>query len=468
MQTRMPLGAADDRRPVAADRAPSANHVRSVTEANQEARLLLERQFRLVWIEGEVSNFRRYPSGHWYFSLKDARSQLGCVMFASRSRFVRARIRDGMAVVVRGQLSIYAEQGKFQAIVDHIEPAGEGALQAAYEELKARLSREGLFDADAKLPIPPYPRHIAVISSEKAAALADVLAVMGRRFPCVRVTCFFAAMQGFEAVGQIIGAFDRAERMRSTPDVIIVTRGGGSPEDLATFNDEALARRIAAARIPVIAAIGHEIDVTIADFVADRRAPTPSAAAELATPDGRALFQRFARLRSTIANLAAMRLGTDRRLFASVRNRLVHPGRAVQQRMQRADELADRLDSAMRGRLGRARTTLEYHQALLRRSNPGVRIDNAARQVARVQDRLRTATKSRLDAAVSRAGSLARALRAVSPLATLDRGYAIVASPDGGRWGRPLKSATEAKPGQTLVAHLKDGRLAVEVTGTDP
>ena len=445
----------------------NADRVRTVSEVNHEARMLVEERFRLVWIEGEISNFRRYASGHWYFSLKDDRSQLSCVMFASRNRFVRARLKDGLAVVVRGRLSIYTERGAFQAVVDHIEPAGAGALQAAYEELKRRLGREGLFDPAAKLPVPAYPRHIAVISSERAAALKDVLAVLRRRFPCVRVTCFFVAVQGYEAEGQIIGAFDRAEHMRSCPDVIIVTRGGGSLEDLAAFNLESVARRIAAARIPVIAAIGHETDVTIADFAADRRAPTPSAAAELATPDGRELLQRVARYAAAITNLGRTRLRTDQRLLGAVRNRLVHPGRALEQRMQRADELADRLNGAARALLDRAQTTLDHRRALLERLSPARRIDAAGEQVLRAHARLLSAEVSSRATAASRLSGLARALQAVSPLATLDRGYAIVAKPDGSRWGTPLVSAQEAAAGEELLAHLKDGRLHVQVTEVD-
>ncbi|MCY3814485.1 MAG: exodeoxyribonuclease VII large subunit [Gammaproteobacteria bacterium] len=446
----------------------NADRVRTVSEVNHEARMLVEERFRLVWIEGEVSNFRRYASGHWYFSLKDDRAQLSCVMFASRNRFVRTRVRDGLAVVVRGRLSIYTERGAFQAVVDHLEPAGEGALQAAYEELKGRLGREGLFDPARKLPIPAYPRHVAVISSESAAALKDVLAVLGRRFPCVRVTCFFVAVQGYEAEGQILGAFNRAERMRSRPDVIIVTRGGGSLEDLAAFNRESVARRIAAARIPVIAAIGHETDVTIADFAADRRAPTPSAAAELATPDGAELLQRVGRYAAAITNLGNTRLRTEHRLLDAMRNRLVHPGRALEQRMQRADELAERLNRAVRALLDRAQTTVGHRRALLVASSPQQRIDGAREQVERTGARLRAADQSSRATAESRLGGLARALQAVSPSATLDRGYAIVAKPDGSRWGTPVVSAQQAVAGEELLTHLKDGRLRVQVTEANP
>ena len=454
MQARMPL--------------VNADRVRTVSQVNAEARMLVEGRFRVVWIEGEVSNFRRYPSGHWYFSLKDDRAQLSCVVFASRNRFIRARVKDGMAVVVRGRLSIYADRGTFQAVIDHLEPAGEGALQAAYEELKQRLGREGLFAQSRKLPLPDYPRHIAVISSEKAAALGDVLAVMGRRFPCLRVTCFYVAVQGFEAEAQIIAAFGRAEGMRSTPDVIIVTRGGGSLEDLAAFNLESVARRIASARVPVIAAIGHETDVTIADFVADCRAATPSAAAELATPDGSALDAHLARINATITNAINNRLATDGRLLAANSNRLVHPGRSLEQRMQRADELTERLLAATHAALERARTALRHGRHLVERSSPLKLTDLAAGQVQRGRERLEAGVLMTLERSGGRLGGLVRALHAVSPLATLERGYAIIAKPDGSRWGKPAVSVKEVQQGDDVVAHLKDGTLRARVTETPP
>ena len=444
--------------------AAQADRVRTVSQVNDAARMLVEDRFRVVWIEGEVSNFNRYASGHWYFSLKDDRAQLRCVMFSNRNRFIRLRVQNGMSVVVRGRLSIYTARGDFQAIVDHLEPAGEGALQAAFERLKRRLEQEGLFAEARKRPLPAYPRHIAVISSEQAAALRDVLAVVRRRFPCVRVTCFYVAVQGFEAEGQIVGAFDRAERMRHAPDVIIVTRGGGSLEDLAAFNLASVARRIAAARIPVVVAIGHETDVTIADFVADRRAATPSAAAELVTPDGADLLARLARFEASVTLALNNRVRTDRRIVDAISRRLVHPGRALEQRMQRADELAERLAAATHAILGRAGTALAHRRSLLARSNPQATINAARLVVGRHGERLAAAATAGQQRAAGRLEGLARALSAVSPLATLNRGYAIVAKPDGSRWGQPLLSADQAKAGDDVVTHLKDGTVHMRVT----
>ncbi|MDE0422048.1 MAG: exodeoxyribonuclease VII large subunit [Gammaproteobacteria bacterium] len=444
-------------------RVAQADRIRTVSEVNAEARFLIEERFRRVWIEGEVSNFRPYASGHWYFSLQDDRAQLRCVMFSGTNRFVRFRLQNGLSVLLRGRLSIYEGRGDFQAIVDHIEPAGEGALRAALERLKSRLAQEGMFDETRKRPIPGYPRHIAVISSRAGAALRDVVAVIRRRFPCVRLTCFDVAVQGFEAEGQIIGAFDRAEFMRHPPDVIVLTRGGGSLEDLAAFNLESVARRIAAAEIPVVSAIGHETDVTIADFVADRRAPTPSAAAEMVTPDRRDIERRLRRLQAALEARTKTRLGMDQRLLAATRQRLVHPGRTVEQRMLRTDELGDRLAAAMASRMGQAGTALRHRMDLLARCNPAAGLPAARERVARAASQLHAAARQSCRQRDVRVTALARALNAVSPLATLGRGFAIVARPDGSRWGKPLGAAEDVQRGDAIVAHLAHGTIDATV-----
>ena len=445
---------------------PPVERVRTVSEVNAEARFLIEERFRRVWIEGEVSNFRPYSSGHWYFSLQDDRAQMRCVMFSNANRFVRFAVGNGMSVVVRGRLSIYEGRGEFQAIIDHIEPAGEGALRAAFERLKAQLADEGLFREDRKRPLPAYPRHIAVISSRAGAALKDVLAVVRRRFPCVRVTCFYVAVQGFEAERQIIAALDRAEFMRSTPDVIVLTRGGGSLEDLAAFNLESVARRIDAARIAVVSAIGHETDVTIADFVADRRAPTPSSAAEMVTPDRGELSAHLRRLEVAIVSRMTAQARLDRQLVTAARQRLVHPGRIVEQRMQRADELGERLTAATAAAVKQARTALAHRSQLLARCNPVADIRLARDRVDRGAKHLVGAATSALERAGGRVAALVRALGAVSPLATLARGFAIVARPDGSRWGQPIETVAQARAGDPIVAHLADGAIQATVDGT--
>lgn len=447
-------------------RTPQADRVRTVSEVNAEARFLIEERFRRVWIEGEVSNFR-YASGHWYFTLQDDRAQLRCVMFSSANRFVRYRFGNGLSVVLRGRLSIYEERGTFQAIVDHVEPAGEGALRAALEKLKSRLAGEGLFEAARKRELPRYPRHIAVISSRSGAALEDVVAVIRRRFPCIRVTCFDVAVQGFEAGGQIVAAFDRAEFMRHPPDVIVLTRGGGSLEDLAAFNLESVARRIASAEIPVVSAVGHETDVTIADFVADRRAPTPSAAAEMVTPDRLDVENRLRRIEAALVARTTARLGLDQRVLAATRRRLVHPGRTVEQRILRTDETGERLVSAMTTRLGRARTVLEHRSQLLARFNPAAGLAPVRARIAFAASRLRAAAATSCEQSEARLTSLARALRAVSPVATLARGFAIVARPDGSPWGKPV-AAADVQRGDAIVVHLVDGSIDATVDRAAP
>ena len=437
--------------------------VYTVSQLAAEARIVIEERFGRVWIEGEVSNFRAHASGHWYFSLKDQRARVRGVMFATRNRFVRFRLADGARVVVAGRLSIYEGSGDFQVVVDHMELAGEGALRAAFERLKAKLAAAGLFAEERKRALPAFPSHIAVVTSRAGAALRDVLSVLQRRFPCVRVTCFDVAVQGLEAPGQILGALDRAERMRHPPDVILVARGGGSLEDLAAFNDEAVVRRIAACRIPVVSAIGHETDVTLADFAADKRAPTPSAAAELVTPDAAATLARIAGLRRAIAARFAARLRVERRLLAAAEQRLVHPRRLLEQRMLRADELESRLTAALRGRLAASGTRLAHQRGLLARASPAARVAAANERVGGLRRRLVGGARARIDRAGALLGAVARALAAVGPLPTLERGFAIVAKPDGSRWGRPLASAADATPGETLLAHLADGTLHATV-----
>ena len=431
--------------------------VKSVSQVNAEARFLIEERFGVAWVTGEISNFRAYASGHWYFTLKDERAQLRCVMFASRNRFVRCKPTDGLSVVLRARLSVYEARGDFQALVDHVEGAGEGTLRIAFEQLRARLGAEGLFAAERKRPLPQFPRHLAVISSRDGAALRDVLAVLRRRFPCLRVTCFYVAVQGPEAEGQILTAFDRAERMRHPPDVLILTRGGGSLEDLAAFNLESVARRIHAATIPVVSAIGHETDTTIADFVADRRAATPSAAAELATPDRTVLDGRIGALATALRGRMVARLRMDRRLLAGTARRLLHPGRTLEQRLQRTDELRERLAVAMRTMLQRLTAAHRHQHELLARANPNRRLQQAGARVANAESRLAAAATANVARQRLRAEALARALHAVSPLATMSRGYAVVAAPDGSRWGKPLTAAATVRGGERVAIHWADG-----------
>ena len=442
-----------------------AQHVFSVSELTSAVRRLIEQGFPPILVEGEVSNFRSPGrAGHWYFTLKDGQAQIRCAMFANRNRFVRRPLRDGALVVVRCRLSLYEARGDFQAIVDAIEPAGEGELRAAFERLKIELEREGLFAADRKRALPRFPRHIGIVSSLSAAALQDVLAVLRRRFPCLRATCYAAAVQGAEAVPEIIGAIHRAEASKPRPDVLLLTRGGGSLEDLMAFNSAALARRMAQCPIPIVSAVGHETDVTIADFVADQRAPTPSAAAEMVTPDRAELLLRVRRRAGTLAGRALDRFQSERRVLAATRRRLVHPARSLEQRMQRADELRARLVRTIERRTVVSGARLDAARRLLARANPDVLIERAADRVARVREELDAATQRRLGVSQAAVVGLGRALRAVSPLDTLDRGYAIVSRPNGTRWGAVITDAGQARAGETIQAHLASGTIDATVT----
>ena len=442
--------------------------IRTVSEINKEARFLIEERFGMVWIEGEISNFSRPGSGHWYFSLKDTRAQVRCAMFAGRNRFVRDTLRNGQTVVVRGRLSLYEARGEFQLIVDHVAPAGEGELKAAFDRLVKSLAAEGLFKADRKRSLPRFPRHIAMISSRSGAAPQDVLAVIQRRFPSVRVTWFWVAMQGDESERQVLTALDRIDRMRRPPDVVVMTRGGGSLEDLWTFNLESVARRVGDLSVPVVSAIGHETDVTICDYIADQRAATPSAAAELITPDGPALAQHIARVRQALERRIANQQRGKQLQINALAARLVDPGRAIDQRHQRIDELRARLDRAATTSLANKSQRAVHLARLLANVDPRDRIHNARTALAVLARRLRGSNDIAFVKARAKLGGVVRTLQAVSPLATLDRGYAIAAKGDESRWGKPVLGIDGVSPGDTMDVHVRDGTIATQVVTTTP
>ena len=333
------------------------SEILTVTQLNRRARLTIERQFETVWVSGELSNLSRPKSGHWYFTLKDEKAQVRCAMFANRNRSIQIQPADGQQVLLRGKVSIYEGRGDFQIIADQIEAAGEGALRQAFEQLKVKLSNEGIFAAEAKKAIPKSPRHIAVISSKSGAALQDVLSVWRRRYPIVTVTIIPSIVQGDEAETALINAIDKAEEIQ--PDTILLTRGGGSLEDLWCFNSEALARRSNKCGIPLVSAGGHEIDVTIADFVADLRAPTPSAAAEILTPAALDLMQELKRTRQKVTDRMRDEIERRRLTMSAKRAQLVAPGSYIQQAAQRTDGLYERVSLAARSELGQTTQQLK-------------------------------------------------------------------------------------------------------------
>jgi exodeoxyribonuclease VII large subunit len=432
---------------------------------NREARQLLERGFGSLWVEGEVSNLSRPASGHWYFSLKDDAAQLRCAMFRQRNVAVRFPLRDGMHVVARGRVSLYEPRGDYQFIVDLLEEAGEGALRRQFELLKAKLAAAGLFDTGHKQPLPALPRRIGVVTSPSGAAIRDILHVLHRRFPAIPVLIYPVPVQGQGAAAEIAEMIGIASARREV-DVLILARGGGSLEDLWSFNEEVVARALYDCLLPVVSGVGHEIDFTIADFVADVRAPTPSGAAELVVPDqlewSRALATHVQRLRQALER----RLGAGRETLAWARRRLgqLQPGVRLRQHVQRVDELEQRLARALRHALVRGRGRLREDAAALARHSPALRLAAVRRRSDQAALRLGACVRQRLVQARGALTAAGRTLHAVSPLATLERGYAIVIGPDD----RIVRRAHDVTIGARITARLARGRLHARVEDVEP
>ena len=440
---------------------PPERDVYTVTRLNRTVKELLEAGLPLIALEAEISNLVQHSSGHWYFSLKDEGAQVRCAMFRAANQRVRTPIRSGLQVRVRARVGLYEPRGEFQLVVEQMEEAGEGALRRRFEELKAKLAAEGLFDAARKRPLPRLPRRIGVITSPSGAAVRDILKVLARRFPAIPVLIYPAAVQGAAAAAELTAALELATS-RAEVDVLIVARGGGSLEDLMAFNDETLARRLAASPIPVISGVGHEVDFTIADFVADERAPTPSGAAELAVPD-RGEWQRAlggGALR--LAEAVARGLDRGRDGLSGLERRLgrQHPGLRITARAQRIDELDARLKHAAGQALQGRHNALAGLARTLELASPRLALAARSQALASLGQRLSAASRRGRDRARARLELAARALTTVSPLATLGRGYAIVHSSAGG----VARSSTDAPVGSTIRATLADGVLVAVVT----
>ncbi|WP_036111547.1 MULTISPECIES: exodeoxyribonuclease VII large subunit [Luteibacter] len=426
---------------------------------NRLVRDLLEDALPMgVWIEGELSNVARPASGHVYFTLKDAGAQVRCAMFRTAASRLRFRPTDGMHVLMRAKVGLYEARGEFQLVADHMEPAGEGALQREFEQLKARLGAEGLFDAERKRALPAYPKRIGVITSPSGAAVRDVLSVLGRRFGLADVDVLPVPVQGREAPPAIAAMLRRASAS-GRYDVLLVTRGGGSLEDLWAFNDEAVARAIHASAVPVVSAVGHEVDFTIADFVADLRAATPSAAAELLVPDAGDLERRLDRLRQRMATLIARRLqaAAQRADHWQARLNAQRPQARLARDGQRLEALRRRLVTATAQSNALRRARLDRLQARLAAQHPRLRLAPSQRRIADLRLRLRTSMARRIERDRARVTEQARTLHAVSPLATLERGYAIVFD----ERDAVVRRAGDVAVGDRLRVMLGDGELKV-------
>lgn len=435
-----------------------------VSEVNASVGELLRDAFPLVYIEGEVSGLTKARSGHWYFSLKDERSELPCVMFAGSARRVRSNVDDGDLVRIRAELSIYEQRGKFQAIANHMEPVGEGALRQAFEELKARLQSLGWFDDSIKKPLPEFPTVIAVVSSPGGDALQDVYTNINRRFPLVELVLEPSAVQGQAAIREICMALENVNKMEPKPDLAILTRGGGSIEDLYVFNTEQVAKAIYESEVPIVSAIGHEADYTIADFCADLRAPTPSTAAELVTPDSGEVLGNFLEFERRLTAVASTTISELLNRTLSLESRMRDPREKLSSWSSRVHECSNRLVRTIQNVVDARNTRVAHSRQLLLRSSPSRRMNEYGLQLERYQRQLDVLSKSQLDRLQTRVASAGRNLHSVSPLAVLDRGYAVVSKPGESRFGTVVRSALDVEVGTEIDAHLSDGSLRAEVT----
>jgi exodeoxyribonuclease VII large subunit len=446
-----------------------------VRELVGQVREFVERRYADVWVEGEISNFRPAPSGHVYFTLKDADAQLPVVLFRRQAMLLRFRPEDGLHVLVRGRVSVYEQRGQMQLVAETMEPVGAGSLQVAFEQLKEKLKAEGLFDADRKQPLPAFPRTVGVVTSPTGAVIWDFLNIVARRHSGLNVLIFPVSVQGDSAPAEIEAAIaqlnteslaDSGVDNSSRVDVIVLARGGGSLEDLAAFNSERVARAIASSRLPVVSAIGHETDFTIADFVADLRAPTPSAAAELITEAQHKIEERVASQIHRLDRAASFQLLQARQRLTRV------PVSRAEARMstllhrsaQRLDDLAFRLEAALATQLRQRQTDVARLAAAVLHRNP---LQGLAHTRERLQDfrtRLDRSLERTLRRATLRIGALDARLQALSPLAVLDRGYALVLTDEGSL----IRSIAQLNPGDQLTTRLADGAFASRVESTTP
>ena len=461
--------------------------VYAVRELVGALRAQVERSFTDIYVEGEISNFRPADSGHLYFTLKDGSAQLRIVMWRGQAKLLRFRPANGLAVIVRGRVTIYEERGDLQMQAELLEPKGAGALQLAFEQLKAKLSAEGLFDSERKRPIPPLPRRIGVVTSARGAALQDILNILRRRHESVSVLIYDARVQGETAAADVSAGIEYFSRERNV-DVIMVARGGGSFEDLFAFNDETLARTIAASAIPVISAVGHETDFTICDFVADLRAPTPSTAAELVIQSKQELSARLKSLRDRLRQAVNYKLLGAHNALAKLaqHSALVRMPDAVARRQQRVDDLVNRMAQAHRRNLGAQRRRHETLDARLRHHDMRVRLGDMRRQLEQRTSELRgqverviVARKLHIEQMTSGLGRaietvllrrrsrwelLHSSLTALSPKAILARGYALVFDADG----KLVKDTSQLAPGDLVRAQLGEGEFKATVKDVTP
>lgn len=440
----------------------------TVSQLNRRARQLLETHLPLVWVEGEISNFSRPGSGHWYLTLKDDSAQVRCAMFRNRNSLIKFRPESGDQVMVRCRVSIYEGRGDYQLIIEHMEEAGYGALQRQFDELKHRLHQEGLFSDDHKRPLPSLPNRIGLITSPTGAAIRDILAVIKRRFPAIPITVYPSIVQGKTNTGQTASSA-LAEQIElanndNRCDVLILSRGGGSIEDLWAFNEENLARAIYHSEIPIISAVGHEVDFTIADFVADYRAPTPSAAAEILTPDGHQLMANFIGYEQLLTETITRRIQAHSQRVDSLARQLRHPGERIAHRQSQLGNLQLRLKQAVMNHLNTQQNRVQRLATTVKHHHPSQQLDKLQTQLNTLSRELQHSMKNLIAQKKSSCEKSMQLLHTVSPLNTLQRGYAIVLDEQQ----HVVRSVTETSPGNQLATTLSDGTLLCTVNQIIP
>jgi exodeoxyribonuclease VII large subunit len=436
----------------------SRRQVLTVHELVSQIKKLVEKNYDFVWVEGEVSGLRRPGSGHFYFSLKDSEASLRAVLFRHQAAMLRFALEEGLKVLCQGRVSVYGPRGDLQLVVDTVEPQGAGALALAFEQIKKRLEAEGLFAAERKQPMPDLPKRIAVVTSPTGAAIRDFLNVLHRRFAGVEVAVYPVLVQGDEAPKQMIQAIDDLVEW-DWPEVIVLTRGGGSPEDLWAFNDENLARSIAACPIPVVSAVGHEIDLSISDLVADLRAPTPSAAAELLVKPQAELAGRLAGLSARLVQSGARLIARRRSELIALSRGLIDPRRRLADKRLRVDDLLSRAAAALRAGLHDKARDLWSNRERLLEQRPDHRLTLAKARLSELVHRLGGAGVVEITSRRSLLDQLNGRLRALSPLAVLGRGYALALGPDG----KVLRSSEQTKVGEEFKLRLAQGALRAKV-----
>ncbi len=438
--------------------SPAATTLRdiyTVSRLNREAKSLLEGSFPPIWIEGEISNLSRPASGHVYFSLKDPQAQVRCAFFRQHQRLAGITLKDGLHVLLRARVSLYEGRGDFQVIVEYLEEAGEGALRRAFDALKQRLAKEGLFETAHKMPLPRLPRRIGIITSPSGAVLHDILTTLQRRFPAIAVLVFPVPVQGAGAAEKIAAAI-RLAGQRKDCDVLILARGGGSLEDLWPFNEEIVARAIHACPVPIVSGVGHETDFTIADMAADARAPTPTAAAEMLSPDQQEWLAHFARVANRLTTAMRGRLRSHGQHLDWLGARLVHPRNRLALLQQRLTSLSQRMHLAQTTRLRQTRSQLQAMTAGLLQHSPRPRLRAAMLDNRHFYVRLAAAMKRRMERADARLQQVMQGLHALSPLATLERGFAIVQK---SATGAIVTEAASVQAGERIQARLAHGYL---------